>query len=147
MNYSSLESPWWGESNGSYFISSALILTEIWSFKVFDYFIICNFGQFLGWDIGRDMSGTLKFWWDTSHVQHWLQQLMNLRKHRRNYQALFIQPTTESSDTESQPGTGPLNMNIFYIVNSVWESVKVYSKILLKCTTSAKNFLYCTINV
>src|SRR5438034_10712156 len=30
---------------------------------------------------------------------------MNLRKHRQNYQALLIRPTTESSDTKSQPGT------------------------------------------
>ena len=47
MNYSSLESPWWDESNGSYFISLALILTEIWSFKVLIILLFVILDNFL----------------------------------------------------------------------------------------------------
>ena len=42
---------------------------------------------------------------------------------------------------------GPLNTEKFYMMNCVWEIGKVYIKFWLKCTTSAKIFLFCTTNI
>src|SRR5438045_4031458 len=76
MNFSSLDSSYYGELNGSNFIFLALILTEIWQLK----FIIYNLIIFLNgtvWDslgyvLGLEQFGTLKILLNNVPYQHCL---------------------------------------------------------------------------